>query len=147
MQFAEIRNDYVWGPAVEGGRSYPSNKALLAAVSIDGWETGNDDEQGAVLANVILTIHGDIIVDFHDNGVRMNKQVLEAIEEAKKKLQEIWEGHKSKTTVYISADQIESAKSILADNGIESDETETVLQAIGYALLDMELFPEEEEIA
>lgn len=93
MQFAEIRNDYVWGPAVEGGQPYLLNEALLAAVSIDGWETGDDDEQGAVLANVILTIHGDIIVDFHDNGVRMNKQVLESIEEAKKKLQDIWEEH------------------------------------------------------
>lgn len=39
-------------------------------------------------------------------------------------------------------DQLEKAKQILVDNGIEEDEVETVLQALGYALLDVELFPE-----
>ena len=34
---------------------------------------------------------------------------------------------------------------MLADNGIEADETSTVLQAIGYALLDTELYPEESD--
>ena len=32
---------------------------------------------------------------------------------------------------------------VLADNGIPADETEAVLQAIGYTLLNMELFQEE----
>ena len=36
---------------------------------------------------------------------------------------------------------IKSAMKILADNGIESDECGTVLQAVGYALLDTELQP------
>lgn len=39
-------------------------------------------------------------------------------------------------------DQLEKAKQILVDNGIEEDEVETVLQALGYALFDIELFPE-----
>ena len=43
----------------------------------------------------------------------------------------------------ISRDSIEKAMQCLADNGIEEDETDTVLQAIGYILLDIELFPEE----
>ena len=36
--------------------------------------------------------------------------------------------------------QIEKAKQVLIDNGIEADEAETVLQAVGYALLDVDLF-------
>lgn len=42
----------------------------------------------------------------------------------------------------ITKDKIEAAKRVLVDNGIESDEADTVLQAIGYALLDKELFGE-----
>lgn len=38
---------------------------------------------------------------------------------------------------------IKKAEQILIDNGIETDEADIVLQAIGYALLDMELYPEE----
>ena len=33
-------------------------------------------------------------------------------------------------------------KKCLIDNGIETDEASTVLQAIGYILLDMELYPD-----
>ena len=36
--------------------------------------------------------------------------------------------------------QIEDAKQCLIDNGIDEDEAETVLQALGYILLDVELF-------
>lgn len=38
---------------------------------------------------------------------------------------------------------IDQTKKVLIDNGIEEDEAEVVLQAIGYTLLDVELFPEE----
>ena len=41
----------------------------------------------------------------------------------------------------ISKDKIEAAEKILIDNGIEEDEAKTVLQAIGYALIDEELYP------
>ena len=40
---------------------------------------------------------------------------------------------------------IERAERVLIDNGIEPDEAEVVLQAIGYVLLDTELYPEEDE--
>ena len=42
------------------------------------------------------------------------------------------------TTAHIIA-----AEQVLVDNGIEADEAGIVLQAIGYALLDTELYPEE----
>lgn len=40
--------------------------------------------------------------------------------------------------------KLESTKRVLIDNGIEEDEVDTVLQAIGYTLLDIELFPDED---
>lgn len=39
--------------------------------------------------------------------------------------------------------QINDALQCLVDNGIERDEAATVLQALGYILLNVELFPEE----
>ena len=42
----------------------------------------------------------------------------------------------------IGKDNIVRAERVLADNGIEPDECPVVLQAIGYALLDRELYPE-----
>ena len=41
----------------------------------------------------------------------------------------------------IAKEKIEAAEKILIDNGVEEDEAKTVLQAIGYALLDEELYP------
>lgn len=43
----------------------------------------------------------------------------------------------------ISVSARDNAVKVLIDNGIEEDEAETVLQAVGYVLLDKELFPED----
>lgn len=42
----------------------------------------------------------------------------------------------------ISEANIKAALKVLIDNGVEADEAATVLQAIGYSLLDAELFPD-----
>lgn len=42
-------------------------------------------------------------------------------------------------------DVVKQTERVLIDNGIEEDEASTVLQAIGYTLLDTELYPEDEE--
>lgn len=42
----------------------------------------------------------------------------------------------------ISKRDIARAEKVLVDNGIEEDEASVVLQAIGYTLLDEELYPE-----
>ena len=47
-------------------------------------------------------------------------------------------------TKTITKRDIERAEKVLSDNGIETDEVATVLQAIGYVLLDTELYPEED---
>lgn len=44
-----------------------------------------------------------------------------------------------------SADCIKKAEQVLVDNGIEEDEADTVLQAVGYTLLDVELYPDNED--
>ena len=40
----------------------------------------------------------------------------------------------------VSQENIKAAEKVLVDNGIEADEAATVLQALGYALLDVELY-------
>ena len=40
----------------------------------------------------------------------------------------------------IHKSKIEAAEKVLVDNGIEEDEASTVLQAVGYTLLDAELY-------
>ena len=42
---------------------------------------------------------------------------------------------------FIDQTRLDKAMQILKDNGIDEDECEIVLQALGYALLDAELFP------
>lgn len=45
--------------------------------------------------------------------------------------------------IFPSNEQIKKSEQVLIDNGIESDEAQTVLQAIGYTLIDTELYPDE----
>ena len=40
----------------------------------------------------------------------------------------------------VSSEKIKKAEQVLIDNGIDSDEASIVLQAIGYTLLDTELY-------
>lgn len=42
----------------------------------------------------------------------------------------------------IFQERIEKAEQVLIDNGIDPDEAQTILQALGYVLLDEELYPE-----
>ena len=44
----------------------------------------------------------------------------------------------------VTNEKIKSAEQVLIDNGIDKDEADTVLQAIGYALLDTELYGNEQ---
>lgn len=43
----------------------------------------------------------------------------------------------------ITEAQRDTAEKVLVDNGIEPDEACVVLQALGYVLLDEELYPED----
>lgn len=46
----------------------------------------NDNEEGCVVATITKTVHGDIVVDWHNNGYRMDDTVLSLIEQAKNEL-------------------------------------------------------------
>lgn len=41
----------------------------------------------------------------------------------------------------ITEDKVKAAEQVLIDNGIDADEASTVLQALGFALLDQDLYP------
>ena len=41
----------------------------------------------------------------------------------------------------ITESAIEKAEKVLSDNGVEADEVKSVLQALGYVLLDCEMYP------
>lgn len=43
--------------------------------------------------------------------------------------------------IFWGEEKIKKAERVLIDNGIEEDEASTVLQALGYVLLDAELYP------
>ena len=44
--------------------------------------------------------------------------------------------------ISISEEQVDKAIKCLTDNGIDEDDACVILQALGYILLDEELFPE-----
>ena len=47
-----------------------------------------------------------------------------------------------KKNLRITSKKIKAAENCLVDNGIEADEAQIVLQALGYILIDEELYPE-----
>ena len=77
--FAEVRNDYCFEELENG---------IKAGITIDVWETDDDNEEGKVAATVILSEHNDIIVVWHLNYARKDQECLLAIEEAKNILKE-----------------------------------------------------------
>ena len=80
----------------------------MAGVTIDAWKTCRDDEEGSVIAQVILTKHGDIVTVWQDNGARLDKGILSAIEESKAELKDVWAEYTAKNQtkyVYLKDDQ------------------------------------------
>lgn len=86
--YNEIRNDYMYGPAC--GDTDEEN-GLFAGICIDGWKTDDDNEEGTVIAKVIMSKHGDLITVWLDNGARMQRTVLDSIAEAKAQLRSLWD--------------------------------------------------------
>lgn len=61
----------------------PEEGDMLAAVSIDAWKSDDDWEEGVVVARVMLSTHGDILVDYRDAIAMTDEAAQSAIEEAK----------------------------------------------------------------
>lgn len=83
--WAEIRNDYFCTDFL------PEEGAVIASVSIDAWKTRDENEEGKVIARVLLSEHGDILVDYHDNVARANAAAQESIQEAMQQLKAYWQ--------------------------------------------------------
>ena len=83
-QFEEVRNDYIREDFTD------MEGDVKALITIDTW--GYGQEEGSVAASVVLSAHGDILVVWHDNGARMDEDVLTAIQEAKAVLEDMKEG-------------------------------------------------------
>lgn len=79
--WAEIKNDYTDESKEDG---------ILKATYIDAWKTGDDDEEGKVIAKVILTEGYEIIVVYIDNCARYDEvaqeKISEAVDELKKEI-------------------------------------------------------------
>lgn len=61
--------------------------AAKACITIDGY-TANEDEEGEVVCRVWMTSDNNFIIDWHNNGYRMNQTVLDLIEDSIKILSE-----------------------------------------------------------
>lgn len=82
--WAEIRNDYFeMGPDI-----LPEEGDVLARVSIDAWKTEDDNEEGCVIACVMLSKHGDVLVDYRDPVARIDEAAQKEIKEAQGQLRE-----------------------------------------------------------
>lgn len=62
---------------------------VKAVCYIDAWKTDDDWEEGVVIAHVVLTEHGNILVIYHDPEARTDKAALAAIMEAKQELRKL----------------------------------------------------------
>lgn len=65
---------------------------MLYRVTIDGYPDPEVSDQGAVIVTLTLTVHGDIVVNWHHNGYRMTRAVLELINDIKKELADFYAG-------------------------------------------------------
>lgn len=81
-----FENTYIQTP--EELKNDPFSDGALACVTIDGFPADEDGE-GEVVCVVWLTTAGKFIVAWHHNGYRMNKSVLELVEDSKNRLLEM----------------------------------------------------------
>ena len=75
-----------------------------------------------------------IVVDFDKMSAKYDWETLDDADGCEWNIEEIEIPGPSLECIHMS-------EQVLVDNGIEEDEAETVLQAIGYTLLDVELYP------
>jgi hypothetical protein len=71
----EIRNDYVC-------EDFYEEENCKMSISIDGYKTIDNDENGQVIARVLLTTSGDIVVVYFDYVAKNDEYAQEKIKEA-----------------------------------------------------------------
>lgn len=80
--FSEVVSDYLCEDFTE------NEGDIKAMISIDGAKTP-DSEEMEVIAQVVLSTHGDILVVWVNNGARTQPNVLEEINFAKEQLKDL----------------------------------------------------------
>lgn len=68
----------------------PEEGDLLAATTIDAWKTLDPEEPGKVIADVLLSRRGDIIVNYHDQLARYDTAAQELIQQTVAQLGELY---------------------------------------------------------
>ena len=79
-RMASFDNSYV-----QGRNEYAADEAnadVFESVTIDGYPA-DENGQGESVAIIFITVHGDIVIDWRDNGYRMNDKVLALLEESR----------------------------------------------------------------
>ena len=106
-----------------------SNEKLAIRTCIDGFPANEEDDEkyAEVVAAVLTTIDGNTIVEWHNNGYRLNETVnaliSESIEEHKKLLYDYKNGlEKSRIygNIYRQLEQIETYKLARDDHEIKA---------------------------
>lgn len=82
----EIRNTHF----VTEADITPNEGEIFASICIDAWETDHDWEEGKVIAEVILSKHGDILVSYRNPLARVDEAAQASIEDAKEQLRKYW---------------------------------------------------------
>lgn len=88
--WAEIRNDYFCNDILD------EEGSLLAYITIDAWKTSDENEQGEVIACVMLTEHGDIVVDYRDKRALHDTTAQELIQDATESLKKYYLDYENK---------------------------------------------------
>lgn len=130
--------------------SYPPAKAVETNAMFDIVfvnSEGRDDEteltvDGKHFITECETLLDKLYSDFcKENGFN-NNTVKEIIFKGQDPYYENAEDDKPCVEYVRTAEVIAHAEQCLVDNGIEADEAQVVLQALGYILLDEELYPD-----
>ena len=78
MKYVDFTNEYCIDYTQE---VITDNDDKLREIYIDGYPE-DPNEEGTVIATVVLTKHRDLIINWHDNGYKMNDTVNNLIQES-----------------------------------------------------------------
>ena len=83
-KLVHFKNDYL-----ETKENLQDEGDVFAKIFIDGYSADEDDE-GEVVATVSITDRGDIVIDWHNNGYRMNEVVRKLIQQSIVQLYQVY---------------------------------------------------------
>lgn len=88
MELVTFTNDYI--ETINDISEEEKRLGLLIRTYIDGYPLKEEDDEkyAKVVATISTTVHGDTVIDYHDNAYRLNDKVniliVESIEHQKK---------------------------------------------------------------